>query len=98
MFRAFSEERLNTVFETTFENFEENNYCRFMLIQFMEKKERCASYAIDRVKGTCGLRGSSMSESNHSTINKFVLKNIEGIHGLMLQLIKCQKQTNDEQS
>ena len=69
-----------------------------MLIQFMEKKERWASYAIDRVKGTCGLRGSSMSESNHSTINKFVLKNIEGIHGLMLQLIKCQKQTNDDQS
>ena len=38
----------------------------------MDKKEFWAAYIIDSVKGTFGLRGSSRSESNHSSVKKFV--------------------------
>ena len=48
------------------------------------------SYDIDRVRGTFGSSGSSISESNHAGVNSFVLKNIEGIYRSMQQLMKKQ--------
>ena len=49
----------------------------------MDKKEFWAAYIIDSVKGTFGLRGSSRSESNHSSVKIFVSQYLEGIHGAM---------------
>ena len=40
-----------------------------ILINLMKKKDHWVPYIIDQVKGTKGLRGSSFSESNHSSVN-----------------------------
>ena len=52
--------------------------------------ERWVSYDIDRVRGTFGVRGLSISEWNHVSVKSFVLNNTEGIHGSMQQLMKWQ--------
>ena len=49
-----------------------------------------AACVIDSVKGTFGLRGSSRSESNHSSVKIFVSQYLEGIHGAMQQLMRRQ--------
>ena len=59
--------------------------------KFDEKKDHWAPYTIDQVKGTKGLRGSSHSEANQSSVNFFVLEHTDGLHGAMLELMKCQK-------
>ena len=48
-------------------------------------------YIIDRVKVTFGKRGSSHFESNHSSIKSLVIKNVDGIDGIMQKLMKHQK-------
>ena len=57
----------------------------------MDKQEHWVSYIIDRVRGTFGLRGSLISDLNYASVKSFVLKNTEGIHGSMQQLMKRQK-------
>ena len=42
------------------------------------------------MKGTYGLRGSSRSESKHSSVTNFESQFLEGIHGAMQQLIMRQ--------
>ena len=56
----------------------------------MKHKYYWASYNIDNVRGTFGLRGSSRSESDQSRVNTFVSHNLEGIHGPMQQLMSWQ--------
>ena len=57
----------------------------------MEQKKYWASYIIDSIKGTFGNRGSSHSESNHSSVKSLVIKNVDGIDGIMQKLMKHQK-------
>ena len=52
---------------------------------------RGASFLIDKVKGAFGKQGSSHSESNHFSVKRFVIRNIDGIHGAMKELMKGQK-------
>ena len=73
LFKVSIEDKLNLIFEKTLEKCVESNHSWLILIHFMERKKRWVSYAIDRVKGTFGLRGSLISESNHSTVQIFVL-------------------------
>ena len=73
MFRVSTEDKLNTIFEKILEKCEESNHCRFILIQFMKKEECWVSYIIGRVKCTVSFRGSSISESNYSTVKSFEL-------------------------
>ena len=62
-----------------------------ILINLMNKKNHWVPYIIDQVKGTKGLRGSSFSESNHSSVNFFVMEHTDGLHGAMSELMKRQK-------
>ena len=57
----------------------------------MDKKKFGAPFLIDKVKGTFEKRGSSHSESNHHRVKTFVLRNVDGIHGAMQELMKRQK-------
>ena len=57
----------------------------------MEKKTFWAPFLIDKVKDTFGIRGSSHSESNHHSVKPFVIRNVDGIHGAMQELMKRQK-------
>ena len=61
------------------------------IAQFMDKKKYLAPFIIDKVKGTFGKWESSHSESNHSSVKSFVIRNVDGIHGAMKELIKHQK-------
>ena len=54
----------------------------------MEKHKHWTSYEIDRVRGTFGLRGSSIFELYHFSVKSFDTKNLDGIHGSMQQLMK----------
>ena len=56
----------------------------------MEKKECCAIYTTEKVKGPFGLRGASISKSHYSSVSSFVLQNTEGILRTMLKLMKRQ--------
>ena len=63
------------------------------------EKNHWAPYLIDEVKGTFGLRGSSLSESNHASVKNFVLEYTDGMHGAMYELMMRQKKlmlTNHE--
>ena len=57
----------------------------------MDKKKFLAPFLIDKVECTFGIRGSSHSKSNHHSVKTFVIRNVDGIHGAMQELIKCQK-------
>ena len=59
--------------------------------KFDKKKDHWAPYIIDQVKGTKGLRGSSHSEANHSSVNYFVMEHTDGLHGAISELMKRQK-------
>jgi len=90
MFKAPSQEMLDHLLKKAINDCSGNNNCVSTLIKFMEKKEFWAAYIIDSVKGTFGLRGSSRSESNHSSVKNFVSQYLEGIHGAMQQLMRRQ--------
>ena len=70
MSRALSQETLDHLLKKAINNCSGNNNCVSTLIKFMDKKEFWAAYIIDSGKGTFGLRGSSRSESNHSSVKK----------------------------
>ena len=55
----------------------ENNSSALILVKL---KNPWAPYLIDQVKGTFGIRESSFSSSNHSSVNDFVMEYTEGIH------------------
>ena len=55
-----------------------------------EKKKHWILYAIDRVKCTFALHGSSISEYNHTSVKSLVIENTDGIHRSMYQLMKRQ--------
>ena len=67
-----------------------NNYV-LIIVQFMDKKKYWAPFIIDKVKGTFRKRGSSHSESNHFSVKRFVIRNVDGIHSAMKELMKGQK-------
>ena len=46
----------------------------------MDRTDHWAPYLIDQVKSTFGIRESSFSSSNHSSVNDFVMEYTEGIH------------------
>ena len=73
MFRVSTEDKLNTIFEKILGKCEESNHYRFILMQFMKKEECLVSYIIGRVKFNFSFRGSSISESNYSTVKSFEL-------------------------
>ena len=89
-FRVLSDEIVEMLFKKTIDDCNGNTKCVYMLIKLMEKKCYWASYNIDNAKGTFGLRGSSRSESNYSSVRFFVSQNLEGIHGAMQQLMSRQ--------
>ena len=61
------------------------------VIKLMEKKTFRAPYFIDQVIGTFGLRGSSFSEANHSSVNFLIIQHTKGIYGVIQELTKRQK-------
>ena len=63
-----------------------NNYV-LIIVQFMDKKKFWAPFMID----TFGKRRSSHSESNHSSVNFFLIRNVDGIHGAMKELMNRHK-------
>ena len=48
-------------FERTLKKYKESNHSKFIFIKIIKKEECWASYAIDRLKDTFDLRGSSIS-------------------------------------
>ena len=67
-FRVLSDEIVEMLFKKTIDDCNGNTKCVYMLIKLMEKKCYWASYNIENVKGTFGLRSSSRSNSNHSSM------------------------------
>ena len=49
------------------------------------EKNILASYLIDQVKATFGLRGSSFSEANHYSVNVFVIQHTEEVY-----MVQCK--------
>ena len=49
------------------------------------------SFIIDKVKGTFGNRESSYLESNYHSVKRFVIRNVDGIHDAVKELMKRQK-------
>ena len=45
---------------------------------------------MDNIKETFGLRGSSRSESNHSSVQNILTQNLEGMYSAMQQLMNRQ--------
>ena len=56
MFIASNESTLNILFERATEKCENINQCVYFLVKLIEKNY-WASYTVDKVKGTFGLRG-----------------------------------------
>ena len=73
MFIAKSEITLIALHKQACSICKESNSCVLVLLKLM-KTNHWAPYLIDEVKGTFGLRGSSLSESNHGSVKHFVLK------------------------
>ena len=62
-----------------------------LLCSLCIRKKYWEPFIIDKIKGTFGKRGSSNSESNHHSVKSFVIRNFDGIHGAMQELMKRQK-------
>ena len=67
-----------------------NNYV-LIIAQFMDKKQYWSPFIIDKIKGMFGQRGFYHSESNHHSVKSFVIRNVDGIHSAMKELMKGQK-------
>ena len=63
---------LNTLYDQAIIMCENSNHSVMILINLM-KKDHWAPYIIYQVKCTKGIRGSSYLESNHSSVNLFVM-------------------------
>ena len=87
MFIAKNEVILNLLFEQAKKLCGHLNNYVSIIVQFMYKKKQWAPSIIDKGKGTFEKRGSSHSESNHHSVNSFVIRNVNGIHGAMQELI-----------
>ena len=87
MFRAPTGEFFEMLFKKAINDCDNNTKFVSTLVKLMKHKYYWASYNIDNVRGTFGLRGSSRSESDQSRVNTFVSHNLEGIHGPMQQLM-----------
>ena len=94
MFIAKNEDILNSLYEQAKQLCGHLNNYVLIIVQFMEKKSFWAPFIIDKVKGTFGIRGSSHLESKHHSVKTFVLKNVDGIHGAMQELMKRQKNSD----
>ena len=70
MFRATSQEILEILLKKTINDCSRNTNWVSTLVILMDKKHSWTAYVIDSVKGTFGLRDSSRSESNHSSVKK----------------------------
>jgi len=73
MFNVSDEKMLNTLYDQAIIMREDSNHSVMILINFMKKKDHWAPYIIDQVKGTKGIRGSSESVLNHSSVKHFVM-------------------------
>ena len=91
MFVARTEILLTSLYKQAITMCKESNSCVLILVNLMDKKEHWDPYLIDEVKGTFGLRRSSLSESNHVSVRNFVLEHTDGMHGAMYELMKRQK-------
>ena len=88
MFIAKNEVILNSLFEQAKKLCGHLNINDLIIAQVMDKKQYWAPCIVDKVKDTFGKRGSYYSESNHHSVNSFVIRNIDGIHGAIQELIK----------
>ena len=70
---------------------ENSNQYVMIFINLMKNKDHWAPYIIYQVKGTKGIRGSLYLESNHSNVSFFVMKHMDGLHGVISELMKRQK-------
>ena len=91
MFIAKNEVILNSLFEQIKTLCGHLNNYVLIIFQFMDKKKYWESFIIDKVKGTFRKLRSSHSESNHSSVNNFAIRNFDGIHGAMKELMNRQK-------
>ena len=73
MFTVSDEEMLSSLYEQAITMYKDINSSIMILIKLMEKNIYRGPCLIDQVKGTFGLRGSSYSESNHDSVNVFVI-------------------------
>ena len=73
MVTASDEEFLSSLNKHTINMCKDSNSSAMILIKLMEKNIYRGPCLIDQVKGTFGLRGSSYSESNHDSVNVFVI-------------------------
>ena len=91
IYESTSGTTVNTLYEQAIHMRKNNNSSIFISIKLTEKKGHLAPYLIDPVKGTFGLCGSSLSESNYLSVNIFVIEHTERMHGAMLMLMKHHK-------
>ena len=91
MFIAKNEVILNSLFEQAKILCGHLNNYVLIIAQFMNKKKYGVPFIIDKVKGSFEKRESSHSESNHHSKQSFVIRNVDGIHGVMQELMKHQK-------
>ena len=71
MFTASDEKLLISFYEQAINICKDSNSYVMIIIKLMEKKNHLAPYLIDQ--DTFGLRGSSYSEFNHSSLNFLLL-------------------------
>ena len=91
MFTASDEVVLIALYKQEIRICKEINSSALILVKLMDKNNYWDPYLIDQDIGTFGLRGSSFSESNHSSINLFVMEHTDSMHGAMSELMKRQR-------
>ena len=80
---AKNEDILNSLYEQATQLCGHLNNYVLIIVQFMGKKKFWVPFLV--------IRGSSHSESNHHSVKNFVIRNVDGIHGAMQELMKRQK-------
>ena len=91
MFTKSDEKVLISLYGQAINMYKDSNSSVMILIKLMEKKNHWDLYLIDLVKGTFGLRWSSYSEFNRSSVIFFVIKQTEGMYGAISELMKRQR-------
>ena len=73
MFVVSNEDVLSSIYNQAMTMCKDSNESVMILIKLMENRQFGVPYLIDHVKGTFGLRGSSFSEANHSSVQNVVI-------------------------
>ena len=90
MFRVLSNEILEILFKKVINDCNSNTKCVTTLVKLMGNTRYWASYNSDNVKRKFGLRSSSRSKSNHSTVDNKLISPSFSENPMFLQVAKSE--------